>query len=112
MKTQKLDSVFMAVVGVAVLVCAFAFSMINKRTEEQTVLSIDKVENTSGDSNGFSTEVYYIVTTDKGVYRIETTGFNAHPECAGMKKDSTYMITTRGVNVPYLGMYQSVIAYR
>ena len=109
---QRQNSIFITAVSVAVLVCAFAFSMINKHTEEQTVLSIDKVENTSGDNNGFSTKVYYIVTTDKGIYHIETTGFNAHPECAGMKKDSTYMITTRGVNVPFIGMYQSVIAYR
>lgn len=112
MKTQKSSLGFMTIVAVTVLACAYVFSMINKHTEEQTVLSIDKVENTSGDNNGFSTKVYYIVTTDKGIYHIETTGFNAHPECAGMKKDSTYMITTRGVNVPFIGMYQSVIAYR
>ena len=110
-------AMFMRIGLFAVLIAAgvglLAFlSFTNEQTQRHTVQSIDKVENTHGSSDGFSTEVYYIVTTDKGIYRIEMSGFNAHPECAAVKKDSTYVLTTRGYNFPFLGMYSAIIHYQ
>ena len=84
----------------------------NEETIQCTVISIDKVEDRSGDANGFRTEVYYIVTTNKGSYRIETSGINAHPECLAMKKDSTYIIKTRGISFPMGGLYPNVVSYK
>ena len=43
---------------------------------------------------------------------INTTGFNAHPECVAVKVDSTYMLTTRGMSCPFIGMYTSIIGYK
>ena len=101
---------------VLLIVCIIAISsmlkFVGEQTMRHTIMSIDKVEKTSGDKDGFTTNVYYIVTTDKGIYHIETSGFNAHPECAGMQKDSTYLLTTRGFNFPFMGMYPSVIHYQ
>ena len=88
------------------------YEFYGEKTEQHTIQSIDKVENTVGNNEGFSTEIYYIVTTDKGVYHIKTTGFNAHPECVAIKVDSTYMLTTRGMSCPFIGMYPSIINYK
>lgn len=81
----------------------------NETTQEHKVYSIDKVENTTGDSEGFTTEVYYFVTTDKGAYKIVMDGFNAAPHCARIQKDSSYLITTRGIKIPFLGIYPNII---
>ena len=81
----------------------------NETTQTHTILSIDKVEATNGDSDGFHTTVYYQVSTDKGAYKITTEGFNAAPECAGIKKDSTYVLTTRGVRASFFGYYPCII---
>ena len=93
-------------------ICYGLTKLTNKQTETVNIISIDKVEDRSGNSNGFYTEVYYIVTTNKGSYRIETTGINAHPECLAIKKDSTYIIETRGISFPVGGIYPSIISYK
>lgn len=99
--------VFIAIISLIYL-CRFY----NETTQEHKVYSIDKVENTTGDSDGFTTVVYYIVTTDKGVYKVVMDGFNAAPQCARVQKDSTYMLTTRGIKIPLLGIYPNIIAVR
>lgn len=95
-----------------VFVIEYLVKFSNEETCRHTIQSIDKVENVSGGKGYFSTSVYYIVTTDKGIFHIETSGFNAHPECAAVKKDSTYALTIRGITIPYLGIYSSIIGYR
>lgn len=81
----------------------------NEKTETHTIQSINKIEATEGDSDGFYTRVYYLVSTDKGAYQINTIGFNAAPECVGIQVDSTYILTTRGTAIPYLGVYKNII---
>lgn len=98
---------FVVILGISAL-CSYS----NEKSQMHKVFSIDKVEKTTGDSDGFTTEVYYLVTTDKGAYHISTHGFNAAPNCAGIKKDSTYYITTRGINCPFLGIYPNIISVR
>ena len=110
---RRIGLIIVGVLFVSSFIAIDAFySFYGEKTEQHTVQSIDKIENTHGDKDGFHTEIYYIVTTDKGVYRIETSGFNAHPECAAIKEGSTYMLTTRGMNCPFIGMYTSIIGYK
>lgn len=97
--------IVIALIVFGYLACRFA----NEKTQEHLILSVDKVENTTGTSEGFSTEVYYLVTTDKGAYKVVMEGFNAAPQCAGVKKDSTYILTTRGIEFPMFGIYQNII---
>lgn len=78
-------------------------------TQRHTILTIDKVEDRHGDIKHFSTTVYYIVSTDKGAYHIRTTGINAAPECAGIQVGHTYLLRTRGISIPLLGMYPCII---
>ena len=79
------------------------------RVEQHTILNIDKVEKTEGNSDGFTTRVYYIVSTDRGAFHIRTEGLNAAPECAGIQVDSTYILTTRGTSVPIIGVYKCIV---
>lgn len=94
------------VVLIALGICAEFY---NKTTQVHRVLSIDKIEATEGDSESFRTRIYYQVSTDKGAYHIRTEGLNAAPQCAGIKKDSVYMLTTRGVRIPIIGAYPCII---
>ena len=95
-----------------VIFLAYKTSTINHDSSEHIIMSISKIENVSGNEDGFSTEVYYLVTTDKGAYRIETTGWNAHPECASIREGQTYILTTQGINAPFFGMYPAIISYQ
>lgn len=97
---------FVSIIGMTLL------ELKDEVIDVHTVQSIEKVENVHGDSDGFSTDVYYIVTTDKGCYKIVMSGFNAHPECAAIKIGETYILTTRGYRCQFLGMYPSIINYK
>jgi hypothetical protein len=88
---------------------ALAVELANEKTQVHTIRSNEKVEKVHGDQDGFTTEVYYLVTTDKGAYKVVMDGFNAAPQCAGVKKDSTYTLTTRVIEIPFLGIYQKII---
>lgn len=101
--------VFALLITLVIVSFGVLANFINEKTQRHTVLSIDKVENTEGDSEGFSTRIYYIVSTDRGAYHVRTAGFNAAPECAGIKVDSTYLLTTRGISVPFIGVYECII---
>lgn len=109
------EKIEMALTGlVIVFVTALLFSavmlnFVNEKEQIHTIRSVDKVEATEGDADGFTTRVYYFVYTDKGAYHIRTAGINAAPQCAGIKADSTYTLVTRGINYPFLGVYPCII---
>ena len=107
---ERSSKIFLIVFAIILLFASMCWiELRDTKTEVHKVLSISRVEATQGDSDGFYTEVYYLVSTDKGAYRINTIGFNAAPECAGLVPDSTYIITTRGTSIPYLGKYKNII---
>lgn len=98
------------VILIAVFIgCCIYANFYNRTTQQHTILSIDKIESTEGDSDGFHTRIYYQVSTDKGAYHIRTQGLNAAPQCAGIKKDSIYILVTQGVGIPIIGVYPCII---
>ena len=103
---KNLIYIILAILCVAAGISA---NFIDRTEQIHTILSIDKIEATEGDSDGFRTRIYYQVSTDKGAYHIRTSGLNAAPQCAGIKKDSTYTLVTRGVSVPIIGVYPCII---
>lgn len=99
-----------SIIIIASIALLFFITFANQKTLNVKVNSIDKIEKTSGDKDGFNTEIYYLLYTDKGTFRISISGLVAHPEFAGMlKKDSVYDITICGVEAPLIGMYKNVI---
>lgn len=52
---------------------------------------VDKIEKVSGNKDGFHTDIHYMLYTDKGTFRINISGFVAHPELVGRIKNRLYM---------------------
>lgn len=104
-----MKKVLFILIVIALVAVGIYANFINEITQQHKILSIDKIEATEGNSEGFKTRVYYQVSTDKGAYHIRTAGINASPKCVGIKKDSVYTLTTRGVNIPIIGVYPCII---
>lgn len=103
---KKLISILLCVVLFALGVYA---NFYNRIEQQHTILSVDKIEATEGNSDNFHTRIYYQVSTDKGSYHIRTEGFNAAPQCAGIKKDSIYTLVTQGISLPIIGIYPCIV---
>lgn len=70
------------------------------------VLSIDKQVKTSGDKDHFSTDIYWLVVTDRGTFHARTEGLFGCPEATALLKDSTYTLTIDGFfQSSFLGVY-------
>ena len=106
---KYLKSLLALLLAAAFVAAGLYANFCNRTTQQHTVLSIDKIEATEGNSDGFKTRIYYQVSTDKGAYHIRTAGLNAAPQCAGIKKDSTYTLVTQGVSVPFIGVYPCIV---
>lgn len=74
-----------------------------------TVYSVDKIVETSGSKERFSTETYYLVSTDKGAYRIDLYGIWGNPQLVGVvKQNKTYIVKTEWFNAPILKEYKRI----
>ena len=74
-----------------------------------TVYSVDKIVETSGSKESFSTETYYLVATDKGAYRIDLYGIWGNPQLIGVvKQNKTYIVKTEWFNAPILKEYKRI----
>lgn len=73
------------------------------------VYSVDKIVETSGSKEMFSTETYYLVATDKGAYRIDLYGIWGNPQLVGViKQNKTYIVKTELFDAPILKMYKRI----
>jgi hypothetical protein len=74
-----------------------------------TVYSVDKIVETSGSIEKFSTETYYLVATDNGAYRIDLYGIWANPQLVGViKQGRTYIVKTEFFNAPMIKVYKRI----
>nr|DAF57948.1 MAG TPA: hypothetical protein [Siphoviridae sp. ctfbh2] len=74
---------------------------------------VDKIEKVSGNKDGFHTDIHYMLYTDKGTFRINISGFVAHPELVGrIKIDSICTMEVCGIEVPFIGVYRNVVNIR
>lgn len=103
--------VFVIIIALMICLSAYLKNYSNPQKDTHTILRVDKVESVQGDNNGFTTSVYYMISTDKGAYKIKTNGLNACLECTGLKEGETYILITRGMNIPILGMYPNIVGY-
>lgn len=79
-----------------------------------TVFSVEKMSETSGYGNSrISTQIYWLVTTDRGTFSIYPDGLWAHPAAAGeIKADSTYIFHIEGWDLPVFGEYPRITSVR
>lgn len=82
----------------------------NERQVTAKVNKVEKIESTHGDKNGVTTEVYHLVLTDRGAFRVNINGFLAYPHLLGnIKADSTYTFKVVGIDNPSFGLYSSIV---
>lgn len=74
-----------------------------------TVYSVDKIVETSGSKEMFSTDTYYLVATDKGAYRIDLYGLWGNAQLVGViKQGRTYIVKTEWFNAPIIREYKRI----
>lgn len=95
----------------ALVVLLVACERVEKHTETCKVQSIDKQVETVGNGDGFSTDIYWLVVTDKGSYHLRTNGLWACADAVGkLKVDSVYNITVDGwFASSFLGVYPYIV---
>lgn len=105
-----MKKIAIAIFVIALIGCAWFVTFSNQQTLKVRVNKVDKIEKVSGSKESISTQIYYLLYTDKGTFRINIDGILAHPELAGkMEKDSIYEISVCGVDVPFWGVYRNVV---
>ena len=73
------------------------------------VFSVDKMVETSGTANNINTDIYYLVSCDKGSYRIDISGIWANPQLIGViKPNGTYVVKTAMFDAPILKEYKRI----
>lgn len=89
----------------------FGCEPVQKHDVTCKILSIDKQTKQHGDSKSFTTDIYWLVTTDRGTYHITTDGFWPCPEAIGqLKVDSTYTLTVDGwCKSSFFGIYPHIV---
>lgn len=104
---NKTKLLILALLAIALTGC----QSIEKHTETYKVLSIDKQVETSGTKESFSTDIYWLVVTDKGTFHVVTEGLWACPDAVGkIQKDSIYDLTVDGwFSSSFLGMYPYIV---
>ena len=89
------------------VICWLRFS--DEHTVTATAYGVEKITSTHGGKDHFTTDVYYLLSTNHGTYRIGIDGVFAHPEYAQrIKPDSVYEITAIGQSIPFMGIYPRV----
>lgn len=99
-----------ALIILALLIgAAYWLRFSDEHTVTATAYGVERIAKTHGDKDRFNTDVYYLLTTDHGTYRIGIDGLYAHPEYAQLiQADSLYQITTVGKSLPFWGIYPQV----
>lgn len=73
------------------------------------VFSVDKMVETRGTANNIDTEIYYLVSCDKGAYRIDVSGIWANPQLVGViKPNGIYVVKTAMFNAPIIKQYKRI----
>lgn len=95
-----------------ILVIGLLFSFDYNHVENHTIVvnDVQTLQHVSSNDGNVSTSYENRVLTDKGVFRVETSGLFAHPEVLGMiNKGDTLEITTRGIEISLLGKYRFIV---
>lgn len=75
------------------------------------VNKLERIERMSTVNKELSTDIYYLLFTDKGTFRISIDGLFASPQIIGeLKPDSVYTLKVVGYEAPILGIYKNVLS--
>lgn len=107
MTFEKKFTILIVLVFGAMVYCS---TIANKRQISARVVKVDKIEKVKRYNSGITTDVYYLVFTTKGVFKVNISGLLARPQLVGkIKQDSLYKFELVGVEIPLLGVYSKVL---
>lgn len=94
---------------ISVVVLTIGGHFIEYGNEKELTVKINKTERTiQGNASSF-----YLVFTDKGVFKIKdqlfNLKFNSSDIYGALKQDSVYVIKTTGYRVPAFSMYPNIV---
>ena len=87
------------VVNIALLVSRLVIT--DKTTSVCREVSVEQTFNL----NGGNITMYQYLVTDDGVFEITNVGMLASPSFGTIEKGKEYVFRTRGVSIPFLGIY-------
>ncbi len=95
---------------ILILVLLCACQKVSRHTVTTKVLSVEKQVKTSGNEKRISTDIYWMVVTDKGTYHVTTEGYWACAKAIALQPDSTYVLTIDGwFSSPFWGVYPYIV---
>ena len=84
--------------------------MYNPHSVDCTVTNVQLVTDVQGSDGTVTTTVYYMVTTDKGLFKLKTNGINAASGIISkVEAGNSYLFEVRGIEFPFFGMYANIV---
>lgn len=81
------------------------------RNVDIKVNKIERIERVTTVNKELSTDIYYLVFSDKGTFRVSIDGLFASPGIIGeLKEDSSYTARVMGIDIPVLGIYSNIVS--
>lgn len=81
----------------------------HEETHTITVYSINQRMHVYGSDGDTYSSYEYLVSTDKGVFKIDPNGIFHSSMFGRLEVGKTYTVKTRGYSVPLLGIYPNII---
>lgn len=109
----------LSIIAICTLIVAFVFGGCyieygNKQVHAVTVKKTEQVTKVTGNGEDISVRSYYLVFTDKGVFRIEDQlffgKFNSSDLYGELELGKTYQITTTGFRNGFFSMYPNIVS--
>lgn len=103
--TLILIAIFLCFVG-----AWYTLQFHTEATVTAKILNLTERRDVSGDNDHISTSYTYIVSTDKGLFKIQPDGLMASPAFGTLEKGKTYTMKVRGMTNEFLGMYPYIVS--
>lgn len=81
----------------------------HEKIQTITIYSINTKLHVSGSDGDTYSTYEYLVSTDKGIFKIEPDGFFHSDMFGKLEEGKTYTVKTRGFSVPLLGIYPNIM---
>ena len=96
-------------VALIVMFLPMAIMYSHQETETIKVISINTRMHVSGSDGNSSSTYEYLVSTDKGIFKIEPDGIFHSNAFGNLVIGETYTVKTCGFSVPILGIYPFIL---
>ena len=100
---------FLICAAFIVIALPIAIMYSHQQTETIKIISINTRMHVSGSDGNTSSTYEYLVSTDKGIFKIEPDGIFHSNDFGNLVVGETYTVKTCGFSVPILGIYPFIL---